>query len=279
MAVVLIGLFGVGFGGFVLVIVPARAADLGVSAAREVAAAQNSTNQVDRSVTSLWNGITPSGSMALSSAKVTANLALSQTVEKGADDASAHIQTSEGVLLQAQSLPFQLRAPGFIATDQATLGHLDKALQAARRLAFAASLQLAIAQHSQQDQASVTGTLKPALDARNWALVARTAGTLEDDLKAQENLALNPEALLDPLWGKWLDALAAYVYTAQQYALAESAGQIATAQSWKRTLDRQDAQAASAWTAAQANNAAWQHATLQPQLDGLQKELAAGGAS
>jgi len=275
----MLGLAGAGFGGFVIVIVPARATDLGANATREVAAAQTGTKQVGSSVKSLWGGITPSGSILLSPDRVTTELALVQTAEKGADDAAAHIETSNGLLLQAQSLPFQLRAPAFVAGDQATLGHLDKALQSARRLAFAASLQLAIAQHAQQDQATVTTTLKPAIAARNWVLVARTAGTVETDLQAQQNLATNPETLLDPLWGKWLDALAGYVYSAQQLALAQSAGQSAAAQGWRRTLDQQDAQVAAGWAAAQAGNAAWQHTTLQPLLDGLAKELAAGGAA
>jgi len=278
-AFVLIALFGVGFGGFVLVIVPARATDLGLTASRQVATAQSSAKQVGGTVQALWGGITPTGSIALGADKVTAELATAQTVEKGANDASTDIQNADGVLLQAQSLPFQLRQPAYIARDQATLGHLDKALQAARRLAFAASLQLAVAQHAQQDQASVSGVLKPALSARNWALVARTAATVEEDLKAQEDLAANTESLLDPLWGKWLDALAGYVYSAQQYALAASAGQSSTAQSWKRTLDQQDAQVNQAWAAAQGGNAAWQRTTLQPLLDGQAKELAAGGAS
>ncbi len=275
----MLALAGVGFGGFLLVILPARTADLAASAAREVASAQQSTGQVGHSVTTLWAGITPSGSLGLSPDKVTADLALAQAVEKGAEDATAHIQSSDAVLLQAAGIPFQLHPPAFIAPDQATLGHLDKALQSARRLAFAASLQLDIAQHAQQDQATVASTLKPALAAHNWVLVARTAATLQDDLKAQQNLALNPEALLDPLWGKWLDALAAYDYSAQQLALAQSAGQSAAAQQWKRTVAQQDAQVAATWAAAQAGNAAWQHATLQPVLDNLADELAAGGAS
>ncbi|HYS28579.1 MAG TPA: hypothetical protein VEQ12_03625 [Candidatus Limnocylindria bacterium] len=278
-AVLMLGLAGVGFGGFLLVILPKQSADLGTTAAAQVVAAQQSTGQVGRSVTTLWGGITPTGSVLLSPDKVTAGLAAAQAAEKAADAANTDIQAALAVLLQADGIPFQLSPPPYIAPDRAILGHLDKVVQSSRRLAYAASLQFAIAQHAQQDQASVAGTLKPALAARNWVLVARTAATLKDDLKAQVDLAATPEALMDPAWGKWLDGLAAYDYTAQQYALAESSGQSSAAQGLRRTLDQQDAQVAAAWSAAVAGNAAWQHSTVQPILDSLAKELATGHAA
>jgi hypothetical protein len=272
-------LAGVGFGGFLLVILPKQAADLGKAAASQVATAQQSTGQVGRSVTTLWAGITPTGSLLLAPDKLTAGAAAAQAAEKAADSANADIQAGLAVLLQADSIPFQLRPPAYIAPDRATLGQLDKVVQSSRHLAYAASLQFAIAQHAQQDQATVAGTLKPALAARNWVLVARTAASLKDDLKAQVDLAAVSEALLDPLWGKWLDALASYNYTAQQYALAESSGQSSAAQGLRRTLDQQDAQVAAAWSAAVAGNTAWQHTTIQPLLDGLAKDLASGHAA
>ncbi len=278
-ATLMLGLAGVGFGGFLLVILPKQAADLGVTAARAVAAAQQSTGQVGRSVTTLWGGITPTGSLLVAPDKITAGLAAAQAAEKAADSANSDIQGSLAVLLLADGIPFQLHPPAYIAPDRATLGHLDKVVQASRRLSYAASLQFAIAQHAQQDQAAVAGTVKPALAARNWVLVARTAANLHDDLQAQVDQAATPEALLDPLWGKWLDALTSYVYTAQQYALAESSGQTSAGQGLRRTLDQQDAQVAAAWSAAVAGNTAWQHTTIQPILDSLAKELATGHAS
>lgn len=279
LSILMLGLAGFGFGGFLLVILPARTADLNASAAKQVAAAQHSTALVGESAVKLWAGITPTGSMMLSPAQMTTDLTLAQAVEKAADDATTQLQASEAVLLQVDAIPFQFRSPQFVATDRAQLGHLDKALQATRRLAFAASVQMAISQHAQQDQAVVTSTLKPALAARNWVLVARTAASIQEDLKAQSNQAVTTEALMDPLWAKWLDALAGYDYTAQQYALAMSSGQSAAAAGLKRTLDQQDAQAAAAWAAAQAGNAAWQKANIQPILDSVSKELTAGGAS
>lgn len=275
----MLGLAGFGFGGFLLVILPQKTADLKASATNEVAGAQQATAAVGHSVTTLWADITPTGSILLSADTVTADLALAQSAEKAADDASTHIQTSEAVLLQVDAIPFQFQSPVFVSADRATLNHLDKAVQSARRLAFAVSLQMAIAQRAQQDQGVVTTTLKPALAARNWVLVARTAANIQDDLKAQRDLALNQETLLDPLWSKWLDALAGYDYTAQQLALASSSGQTIAAQGLKRTLDQEDAQVAAAWGAAQAANAAWQKATVQPILDGIAKELAAAGVS
>ena len=275
----MLGLAGFGFGGFLLVILPKQAAELGQSAARQIAVAQQSTKQVGQSVTTLWGGITPTGSLLVSPDKITAGLAAAQAGEKAADAANSDIQAGLAVLLQADSIPFQLHPPAYIAPGRATLGHLDKVVQSSRRLAYAASLQFAIAQHAQPDQAAVAGTLKPALAARNWVLVARTAATLKDDLKAQVDLAATPEALLDPLWGKWLDALASYNYTAQQYALAESSGQTSAGQGLRRTLDQQDAQVAAAWSAAVGGNTAWQHTTIQQILDSLAKELATGHAS
>jgi hypothetical protein len=271
-------LAGVGFGGFLLVILPKQAAEIGKTADHQVAIAQQSTGQVGRSVTTLWAVITPAGSLLLAPDKLTAGAAAAHAAEKAADSANADIQSGLAVLLQADSIPFQLRPPAYIAPDRATLGHLDKVVQSSRRLAYAASLQFAIAQHAQQDQATVAGTLKPALAARNWVLVARTAAGLKDDLQAQVDLAAVPEALVDPLWGKWLDALASYNYTAQQYALAESSGQSSAAQGLRRTLDQQDGQVAAAWSAAAAGNTAWQHTAIQPLLDSLAKDLASGHA-
>jgi hypothetical protein len=271
----MLGLAGFGFGGFLLVILPNKTADLKTSASHEVATAQQATTAVGQSVTTLWADITPTGSIALSSDKVTTDQAQAQSAEKAADDANSHVQAADAILLQVDAIPFQFRTPAFVPADRATLGHLDKAVQSARRLAYAVSLQMAIAQHAQVDLNTVTTTLKPALAARNWVLVARTAASIQDDLKAQRDQALSQETLLDPLWSKWLDTLAGYDYTAQQLALASSSGQATAAQGLKRTLDQEDAQVATAWTAAQAGNAAWQQSTVQPILDGLAKELAA----
>src|SRR5207245_4405659 len=161
-AVLMLSLAGVGFGGFLLVILPKQSADLGTTAATQVVAAEQSTGQVGRSVTTLWGGITPTGSVLLSPDKATTGLAAAQAAEKAADAANTDIQAGLAVLLQADGIPFQLSPPAYIAPDRATLGHLDKVVQSSRRLAYAASLQFAIAQHAQQDQASVAGAPQPA---------------------------------------------------------------------------------------------------------------------
>src|SRR5258708_24434587 len=128
-------------------------------------------------------------------------------------------------MAEAEGLPFQFESPSFISTDRPALQHLDKALQATIRLTHGASLQLTLAQHLNQDAQTISGSLNPSLNNRAWTDAARTASALTTDLKAQQAPVGDAEALLDPLWGKWVDAMLAVAPSAQQVSLASAARQ------------------------------------------------------
>ena len=197
-------------------------------------------------------------------------------VLKAANDALSHVQAAQGYLAEADGIPFQFHHPAFIATDQPALRHLEKSLQTATRLSHGATLQLTLAQHMLKDWQSVTGQLNASLAARNWAQVAGLAGDLQRDLKSQTSAVQNPEAFLDPLWGKWTDAMTTYATTAQAYSLAAAGGQTQTAQQLGRVLAAESDQMSASLAAARANTGAWQQKTIQPLLDTVSKELAAG---
>src|SRR5260370_13237738 len=125
---------------------------------------------------------------------------------------------------QTEGLPFQVHSPSFIGTERPALQHLDKALQATIKLTHGASLQLTLAQHLNQDAQTISGSLNPSLNNRAWTDAARTASALTTDLKAQQAPVGDAEALLDPLWGKWVDAMLAVATSAQQVSLASAGG-------------------------------------------------------
>jgi hypothetical protein len=178
---------------------------------------------------------------------------------------------------QADGLPFQLHAPAFIAADRPALQHLDKALQTTLRLTHAAVLQLTLAQHLTQDAQKISTTLDPALSARNWTNAARAATSVTDDLKLQQVAAGDAEALLDPLWTKWIDAMLSVVTNAQQYSLASAANQGQLAQQYGRNLATARQQVTASFAAAQNDAAAWAASKVQPLLDTVTHETAAGG--
>src|ERR1700682_2919622 len=205
-------------GAFREIVLPQRVAQLAQSETAELALARKGTADVNTSVSRLWADISVKGSMSLTDAQLTQDLALAKSVEKSADDALGHVQLAQSYIAQADGLPFQLHSPAFIATDRPALEHLDKALRATLTLAQAATLQLALAQHVIQDAQKIPTTLDPALNNRAWADAARTASTLADDLKPLQVSAGFAGALLDPLWGKWIDAMLTVVTSAQQYS-------------------------------------------------------------
>ena len=261
---------------FLVVVLPARVASLARSESQELVAARAGATSVSTSLTTLWSDIDASGSMSLSADRITQDLALAQSTEKAANDALSHVQAAQGYLAEADGIPFQFHHPAFIATDQPALRHLEKSLQTATRLSHGATLQLTLAQHMLKDWQSVTAQLNPSLAARKWAQVASIAGDLQRDLKSQTSAVQNPEAFLDPLWGKWTDAMSTYATTAQAYSLAAAGGQTQTAQQLGRVLAAESDQMGASLAAARANTGTWQQKTIQPLLDTVSRELAAG---
>lgn len=275
--VILVLVLAIGaLGAFLGVVLPERVAALAQTEASELSLARKGAADVSSNVISLWADLSAKGSMSLSDDRLAQDLALASSTEKSADDALGHGQTAESYMAQADGLPFQLHSPAFVAADRPALQHLDKALQAAIKLTHAATLQLTLAQHLSQDAQKMSGTLDPSLRAGNWTDAARAASALATDLKEQQAPAGDPEALLDPLWAKRIDAMLAVVTDAQQYSLAAAAHQTQVAQQASRSLNAARDQLAATIAAAQNGAAAWQANKIQPVLDTLSKELATG---
>jgi hypothetical protein len=263
---------------FLEVVLPARAATLAQQEAGELALAKRGAEEVSTSLNTVWAELSNKGSMTLTDAQITTNLARAKSAEKAASDALGHVQLAEAYLAEADGLPFQLHAPAIIASDRPSLKHMDRSLTTALRLAHAANLQLTIARHMRQDMQSITGTLDPSLNARSWTAAARSAADLATDLKAQETAAADPEALLDPLWSKWVESTMTYVNIAQQYSLASAGGQNQAAQQLAKSLAAARDQLAATKTAAQNAAAAWQQKTIQPLLSTMASEIAAAAS-
>jgi hypothetical protein len=273
---VLVLLLAVGaIGAFLEIMLPQQAAKLAQLEAGELAQARKGTADVNTSVTTLWADISPKGAMSLTDDRLSADLALSQKTEKAAADALSHVQAAQGDIAQADALPFQFHHPAFILTDRPALQHLEKSLSAAVTLAHGATLQLTLAKHLSQNAATLV-QLNASVDARSWASAASIASTLLTDLRSQQVPLTDPEALLDPLWGKWVDAMVSVTVDAQQLALHSAANQGSLAQQDSRALASARAQLAASFTTAQNGAPAWQAKTIQPLLDTLTKELAAG---
>ncbi len=266
-------LLGASIAAFLLVGLPMRTASLARSEASELAAGRAGAVSIQQSLTTLWVEIGPAGSPGLASERVDANLALAQKIEKATDEASAHVHAAQTYLADALSVPLQFHPAGHLVQDKTTLAHLDNALQDARRLAHAATLQLTIAQHALSDRKRISEQLDPSLRAGAWTNAARAASELQNDLAAQQDAAANPENLLDPLWGRWLDALAAYTFTAQQLSLASAAGQNRVAAELAARLSGIAAQIDAAAGAAKGAAPNWHGKTVQPILDTLATEL------
>jgi hypothetical protein len=264
-------------GAFLEVVLPQRVAQLAQSEAGELALARKGTTDVGTAVTGLWTDISSKGGISLSDEQLTKDLALAKTTEKSADDALSHVQAAQSYMAQADGLPFQFHSPSFIATDRPTLQHLDKALQATVKLTHGATLQLTLAQHLNQDAQTISASLYASLNARQWTDAARTASAVTTDLQTQQAPVGDAEALLDPLWGKWVDAMLSVASSAKQLSLASAARETQQAQLASRSLEAAKAQLAASYAEAQNDAAAWQAKTVQPLLDTISKERAAAG--
>lgn len=275
--VIVVLLIAIGaLGGFLEIVLPQRVAQLAQTEAGELALARKGTADVSANVSQLWADLSAKGSMSLSSDQLTRELVVANSAQKSADDAEGHVVLAQSYMAQADGLPFQLHSPAFIATDRPALDHLDKALQASQKLTHAAILQLTLAQQVLQDAGKISTTLDPALNAHAWADAARASSTLSDDLKPQQVSAAFADALLDPLWATWIDGLVAVVTDAQQYSLAAAANQTQAAQQSANQLAAARQQVAASFAAAQAGAPAWKLKTVQPLLDTVTRETAAG---
>ena len=262
---------------FVVLVLPQQIASLSQSEAKELATARQGATDAGASADALWTAVGKTGSMSLSADRLQQEISRAQLTEKTAEDALGHVQLAEGYLAQIDGIPFQLHASAVVSTDRPALLHLEKALGAVIKLAHGATLQLTIARHVNQDIQTIAGPLNQSLAAHDWATVSRTAATIQQDLKSQETPAADPEALLDPLWTNWMDAMVGYAATAQQYSLSSAAGQSQTAQQLARGMAVATDQIGAAFRAAQANAQAWQQKTVEPLRDSFLKELAAAG--
>ena len=264
-------------GAFLEVVLPQRVAQLAQSEAGELALARKGATDASTAVTGLWVEISTKGGIGLSDDQLTKDLALATATEKSADDALSHVQAAQSYMSQADGLPFQFHSPSFIAADRPTLRHLDSALQATIKLTHGANLELTLARHLNQDAQTISGSLYTSLNNRAWTDAARTASALTTDLQSQQAPVGDAEALLDPLWGKWVDAMLSVASSAKQLSLASAARETQQAQLASRSLEAAKAQLAASYAEAQNDAAAWQAKTIQPLLDTISKERAAAG--
>ncbi len=262
-------------GAFLEVLLPQQVAKLAEMEGNELVLARKGTADVNTAVAGLWAELSPKGSMGLTAARMSEDLALAKRTERSADEALSHVQAAQAYMAQADGLPFQFHAPTFIAPDRAAAQHLEKALTTSIKLSHAATLQLTLAEHMSQNSQSLV-SMNASLNARDWTNAARTASTIATDLKSQQSPAGDPEALLDPLWAKWVDAMLGVAISAQQYSLASAANQTQQAQQAGRTLAAARDQLAATFAAAQNGAAAWQAKTVQPILDGVARETGSG---
>jgi hypothetical protein len=264
-------------GAFLEVVLPQRVAQLAQSEGNELAQARKGAADSGTAVRGLWLDIAAKGGISLPADQLSKDLALAKATEKSADEALSHVQAAQTYMSQADGLPFQFHSPAFIAADRPTLQHLDKALQATIKLTHAATLQLTVAQHLNQDAQTISGSLYPSLGARAWTDAARTASALTTDLTSQQAPVSEPEALLDPLWSKWVDAMMVVATSAKQLSLESAAGHTQQAQIASRGLETAKAQLAATYAEAQNGASAWQAKAVQPLLDTISKERAAAG--
>jgi hypothetical protein len=254
-------------GAFLLVVLPARVGELGRDEAHELSLAQDEARTVDEQLVQLWADIGTSGGLNMPQDRVTDVLNRAKALERQADDALAHAEAARTYLVQADGVPFQLHAPTFVAADQPRIQGLESGLQAAIRLAHGAFLQMTVSGHVQADYATLSGQLMPSIQAGAWTPAARAASDLQIRLKTDQQDSQDPETLIDPLWARWIDAMSAYAFTAQHYALAAAANDSRTAQQLARTMAANADQMAAARAAAIAGGPAWQLKTVKPLLD------------
>ena len=261
-------------GAFLEIFIPQQVAAISRMEANELKLATSGASDVNLSVNRLWADLSAS-SMSLSDDQLARDLALAKQTESATSEALGHVQAAQTYMAQAEAMPFQFKTPGFVATDRQSLQHLEKGLRAASKLAHGASLQIPVALSMNANSRGL-GDLNNNLNARDWSAGARTAATLSTAIKLQEGPAGNPETLLDPLWGKWVDAMLAVVLDAQQLCLASAQNQTQLAQQNAHTLAVARDELGASLAAARANTAAWQSKTIQPLLDLLAREIAAG---
>ena len=254
-------------GAFLLVVLPARVGELGRDEAHELSLAQDEARTVDEQLVQLWADIGTSGGLNMPQDRVTDVLNRAKALERQADDALAHAEEARTYLVQADGVPFQLHAPTFVAADQPRIQGLESGLQAAIRLAHGAFPQMTVSGHVQADYATLSGQLMPSIQAGAWTPAARAASDLQIRLKTDQQDSQDPETLIDPLWARWIDAMSAYAFTAQHYALAAAANDSRTAQQLARTMAANADQMAAARAAAIAGGPAWQLKTVKPLLD------------
>jgi hypothetical protein len=263
-------------GAFLEVFLPQQIASLARLESSEMQLARKGAADANTSANALWTDLSK-GSIGLSDQQLATDLSLAKQTQKTASDALTHAQAAQAYMAQADGMPFQFHSPAFVVTDRPALAHLQNALTGASRLATAASLQIAIAQNMNQNNASVSA-LNASLVAHDWSGGARTASTLAASVRLQQSSAADADALLDPLWGKWIDGMESVAIDAQQYCLASAQNQSSLIAQDAALLASARNQMENALTTAQNDAAAWQTKAIQPLLQALARETAAAGS-
>jgi hypothetical protein len=263
-------------GGFLEVFLPQQLASVARLEGNELQTARQGGSDVSTSVNALWTDLAK-GTVGLSSDQLAKDLTLSKETEKAANAALLHVQAAQAYLAQADGMPFQFHTPSFVVTDRPALNHLQTALNAATKLTHGASVQIAFAQNMGQNSQTLAA-LNATMAAGNWADGARIASSLASAIKLQQGVPNDPETLLDPLWGHWVDAMLTVVLDAQQLCLASAQNQSQLAAQDAHNLQVARAQLAASFADAEANVPAWQAKTIKPLLDTVAKEISAAGS-
>lgn len=261
-------------GAVVEVVLPQRVGTLAGLEANDLSIARKDSSGVAASVSTLWTELSTTGALNLTPDRLSADLTAAQGIQKSEADALGHVQAAQSDITQAQAIPFQLHAAAFVS-DAAPLANLSKSLAAAGNLALAATLQITIAQHMNQDSTTLA-SLNASMNSKDWTTASKTAASLVTDVKAQQAAVADPEALMDPLWSKWMDGIITYAGAAQQYSLASASGQKPAAQQFANQMAAANQQISADVAAAQGDAAAWQSKTVQPILTTMTSDLSAG---
>jgi len=132
-------------GAFLEVLLPQQVAKLAEMEGNELVLARKGTADVNTAVAGLWAELSPKGSMGLTAARMSEDLALAKRTERSADEALSHVQAAQAYMAQADGLPFQFHAPTFLAPDRAATQQLEKALTTSSKLSHSSTLQLTLA--------------------------------------------------------------------------------------------------------------------------------------
>ncbi|TMF22860.1 MAG: hypothetical protein E6I31_06430 [Chloroflexi bacterium] len=104
-------------GAFLEVLLPQQVAKLAEMEGNELVLARKGTADVNTAVAGLWAELSPKGSMGLTAARMSEDLALAKRTERSADEALSHVQAAQAYMAQADACQYE-REPQRPGLDQ-----------------------------------------------------------------------------------------------------------------------------------------------------------------